>query len=301
MKKSRQLMAFVTLLLLGANSSSADQPDLFQVLNETSVLELERPNTAQDNNSNPPEWGYGESNGPKKWASLDPSYHLCGDGMQQSPIDIVLTDVVPQDLPDVTYFYQPSSIYVFNNGHTLESTYDPGSYIILDDVEYDLQQVHFHSLSEHTVAFGAHYPIEMHLVHADAAGNLAVVVVFIKEGTENQALQTIWQFWPKNAGHTHNPPDVTYNIWDAFPQDRRSYRYMGSLTTPPCTENVKWVLLRQSIEMSTQQIGEFRDILEHSCCPEDGAANINDRRSTQSLNGRQVVFDTTQDTPTDSN
>jgi carbonic anhydrase len=301
MKRSGQLTVFVALLLLGIDPSNADNGIVTQQLTQWADLisGVNQNGSGGGGDANRPGsgdiWGYSATNGPDQWANLDPSFSLCGNGTQQSPIDIVLTDVVPHDLPDITYLYQPSSILVFNNGHTLESTYDPGSYIILDGVEYDLKQVHFHSLSEHTVAFGAHYPLEMHLVHTDAAGNIAVVAIFIKEGAKNQALQPLWQWWPKNAGHIHNPPDIAYNVWDALPQDRRSYRYTGSLTTPPCSENVKWVLLRQSIEMSTQQLGKFRDIMEHSCCAEDGAGNVNNRRPIQPLNGRQVVFDTTQD------
>ncbi len=206
--------------------------------------------------------------------------------MEQSPIDIDPMEVTLTDLPDVQYFYQPTSIHMVNNGHsTLQGTYDPGSFIIIDDIEYDLQQFHFHSISEHTLALGAHFKMEMHLVHTSADGKAAVVTLLIREGEENQTLKEIWDNMPKHIEQEiFFPAENSFNIMDTFPSDRRSYRYEGSLTTPPCTEGVRWIILREPIEMSAEQIEKYRNITQHVCCS-------NNNRPIQPLNGRRVFFD----------
>lgn len=293
MKESWKLIAIVMLSLSIIAPSSADQQNLFRGLPLSAEADINlnleyrhMPRGREDEII----WGYEDSNGPDKWAELDDSFYLCSKGMSQSPIDIDPMTVIPQDLPDIGFFYQPTSVHVFNNGRTIELEYDPASFIEIGGIDYELKQLHFHSYSEHTLALGAHFAMEMHLVHLstdpDTDTPVAVVTAFIREGEENQVLKRVWKNLPKHEGNEFYLP-FSLNIDDALPTDRRTYRYKGSFTTPPCTEGVQWAVLKQPIEMSREQIKKFRKILNHSCCD-------NNYRPAQPLNGRQIFFDTTQ-------
>lgn len=292
MIKNNYLVIGATLALLGMNTSSAAS----SAQNQNDETNTSRSYYSWGGWGYPDEdddiiWGYEKSNGPDKWAELDPAFKLCGTGMTQSPIDISPgepSEVVRQDLPDVLFNYGSTPIDLLNTGRHIELQYEPGSFIDVSGHQYDLNQVHFHSLSEHTVGQGAHFPMEMHLAHEDAAGKLVVVTVFIREGEENQALKQAWHFLPLYQDQAISLPFLV-NIADALPTDRRTYRYKGSFTTPPCAEGVKWIIFREPIEMSRQQIGIFRKIQKLSCC-------FNNNRPTQPLYGRTVVFDTTTDT-----
>ncbi|KFI23084.1 carbonate dehydratase [Nitrosococcus oceani] len=296
-EKKTQLISLIILLALGISPANADRNQTSQnlLINASVELVQESENTHQNkknkkNKSSEGDFGYENPiNGPDKWGELDPDFQLCSNGMEQSPIDIKPTKVIRENLPDVQYFYQPTSVHIVNNGHnTLQGTYDSGSFITIDgdEREYDLQQFHFHSVSEHTLAFGAHFNIEMHLVHTSIDGEVVVVTLLIRQGEENQALKEIWDNMPKNIGQeVFLPAESSFNAMDALPSDRRSYRYRGSFTTPPCTEGVRWIILREPIEMSAEQIEKYRNITQHVCCS-------NNNRPTQPLNGRQIYFDT---------
>ncbi|QBQ55560.1 carbonic anhydrase [Nitrosococcus wardiae] len=294
MKESRKLITIVALSLSAIAPSSADQYNLFQKLpliaGAYTNLNPEYKHILRGREDETI-WGYDDYNGPDKWAELDSNFYLCSEGMEQSPIDIDPMTAIPKDLSDIGFFYQPTSVHIFNNGRTIELEYDPGSFIEIENIDYELHQFHFHSHSEHTLALGARFDMEMHLVHLsidpDSDTPVAVVTVFIREGEENQILKRVWQHLPIHEGNEFYLP-FSLNIGDALPTHRRTYRYKGSFTTPPCTEGVQWVVLKQPIEMSREQIEKFRKILNHSCC-------ANNYRPIQKINGRQIFFDTTQE------
>ena len=144
-----------------------------------------------------PHWGYEGEHGPEHWGSLDPGFAVCSNGREQSPID--LTGAEQEGLSEIIFEYAPSPISILNNGHTIQVDYQAGSGIVLDGTRYGLVQFHFHHRSEHTVD-GADFPLEMHLVHADADGALAVVGVFLEEGAANEALAPVWCGLPAEAG-----------------------------------------------------------------------------------------------------
>ena len=222
-----------------------------------------------------PHWTYEGKEGPTYWGSISPEYATCSTGKSQSPVD--LSSAVPTDLAKLQFHYQPSKINIINNGHTIQENYDAGSYFELDGVRYDLQQFHFHVPSEHTIN-GKHTAAEMHLVHKNAEGNLAVVGILIHAGAQNPAFRSTWEHLSAVAGPVQQFAD-TANAANMLPALQTTYRYDGSLTTPPCTEGVKWFVMMNQIELSQTQINSLAQILKH------------DNRPVQPLNNRKILED----------
>lgn len=219
-------------------------------------------------------WSYTGDSGPAHWGDLSPAYILAKTGKRQSPIKIVNASM--RILPDIVFDYNSTSINILNNGHTIEVVYDTGSSILVDGTKYELAQFHFHSPSEHTIE-GRHADIEMHLVHKDSQGNLAVVGVMIDSGKHNDAFEPFWSLLPETEGPAWWIIDVSVNADTLLPRERGYYRYDGSLTTPPCSEGVKWFVLREHVELSAEQVQTFRSIIKDN------------NRPVQPLNGREVV------------
>ena len=201
-------------------------------------------------------WGYIGEEGPEFWSELSPDFQVCAMGDYQSPID--LDSSIPADLGELEISYQDSPLKLINNGHTIQVNYEPGSFLKLDGQDYELLQFHFHKPSEHLVE-GSPFDMEAHLVHKHhATGNLAVLGVFMKRGADNQALRSIWEKMPRSAGPEETVRGVSVNASQLLPEDRNGfYRYYGSLTTPPCSEIVNWIVFKQPIEVSADQIVQF--------------------------------------------
>ena len=222
-------------------------------------------------------WGYEAENGPDIWAQLSPAYRICGLGTQQSPIDIV--DPVPAKLPVLTFNYQSIPVNLYNTGNTIQVEAPEGSWVAVDGTKYHLVQFHFHAPSEHKVA-GQAYPIEVHLVHKSEAGTLAVIAVFVAAGRINTTYGTFWHALPSVSGESRQIEGVQLDLQGLLPSLRDTYRYTGSLTTPPCSEGVKWFVMTTPVEMSHSQIATFKAILDGN------------NRPVQPLNGRELVVDT---------
>lgn len=199
-------------------------------------------------------WGYEPENGPDKWGEL--GYALCDEGHEQSPIDIRYTR--ESYLGNLSSSFKDTPLSVTNNGHTIQVNYAPGSYTKIDGTYYELKQFHFHTPSEHT-AKGYAYPMEVHFVHKDANGNLAVIGVFMQEGSKSSVIEKIWANMP-DLGVTKDVAGAYVNANSLMPYDRSDYvRYNGSLTTPPCSEGVKWFVQEKPIYLSAEQIDQFRE------------------------------------------
>jgi len=197
---------------------------------------------------------------------LSPSYALCGTGREQSPVDLAgakvndkATHSTDYEAADLRIIRQEHVVDVIDNGHTIQVNYDAGSTLQLGEEKYRLVQYHFHAPSEHTVD-ERHFPMEMHLVHRSAAGRLAVIGVLIEEGAHNPAFDPIWSNLPADTGEEVHLEHVQVDIDELLPESRRSYLYSGSLTTPPCSEGVRWIVGVQPIELSREQIGAFTEI-----------------------------------------
>jgi len=226
----------------------------------------------------PPHWTYEGEEGPSHWGELNQSFAVCETGKSQSPIDVA--NPSEQDLTNISFHYQPSEVNILNNGHTVQVNYDAGSFIELDNTRYDLLQFHYHTPSEHTVD-GESFPAELHIVHKNAAGNLAVVGILLKEGADNVGYQPYIRNLPaektdvKDAG-------VKINAIDLLPPVQTTFRYIGSLTTPPCTESVNWLLMTTPVELSVEQLTALDSLFE-------GGNN----RPVQPINDRILIEDNT--------
>ncbi|MCB0130091.1 MAG: carbonic anhydrase family protein [Caldilineaceae bacterium] len=209
-------------------------------------------------------WSYDGDTGPAYWGELSPDWALCGSGESQSPIDIPSSAASnPADLMPI---YGPSALTIFNNGHTVQVNYDAGSTLELDGETYELLQFHFHASSEHTVN-GVARPMEMHLVHANEDGDLAVVGVFLEEGADNAVFAPIFDNMPAEESEPEAVADVMVNADDLLPTTQTYWRYSGSLTTPNCAENVKWVVMNTPVEVGADQIGTYTAIYDHNARP----------------------------------
>ncbi len=227
----------------------------------------------------PPHWTYEGEEGPEHWGELDDAYAVCSAGKSQSPVDISATS--EQDLTNIVFHYQPSEVNILNNGHTVQVNYDAGSYIELDGVRYDVLQFHYHAPSEHAVD-GKLFPAELHIVHKNADGGLAVVGILLDEGAQNNAYQPFIDNLPTQKSEAHDA-GVPINAADLLPAVQTTFRYSGSLTTPPCTEGVNWLLMTTPVELSADQIHALTSIFEEG-----------NNRPIQPLNDRPLAEDNTQ-------
>ncbi|HEX5749332.1 MAG TPA: carbonic anhydrase family protein [Archangium sp.] len=204
-------------------------------------------------------WSYTGTFGPERWGEL-PGNGLCSTGQQQTPIPLWSLTTLPLDLSAPSFSYQFTPVNMRNTGSTVEFTYEPGSTIRSLGTNYRLAQFHFHTPSEHTLD-AVSYPLELHLVHVDASGAPAVVVgMFIKRGAENQALATAFRNLPQNKGDVSQPLGAVINAENLLPRNRTHFMYPGSLTTPPCTEGIRWYVMRTPIEMSDAQIAAYQQL-----------------------------------------
>lgn len=219
------------------------------------------------------EWDYQDEHGPKHWHELDPSFYLCGTGRAQSPIDLGV--IAGETRMPLAFEYAPAVLRIqrtehvvdiVNNGHTIQIDSDENSTLTTAGVTYRLAQYHFHAPSEHTIN-GLRYPMEMHLVHQADDGRLLVVGVFIREGEHNAAFEAVWEHLPKEVGEQQHVEHVLVNVDDLLPDDRRTLRYMGSLTTPPCTEGVKWLVDANPVALSPKQVRAFTKIVNDNNRP----------------------------------
>lgn len=197
-------------------------------------------------------WAYKGASGPRHWADLDPGYEACKTGAMQSPID--LAPAAGDGEESVFFMYKPTAATLVDTGHTIELDLQPGSYAIVDGARYELVQLHFHTPSEHTID-GEPAAMEMHLVHKSKAGKLAVVGVLFDEGAPSKALAPLWKAMPKAGAK------ATIKKFDPatlLPGDTTAYRYLGSLTTPPCTEGVRWAVLHATATDAAAKIAAIR-------------------------------------------
>ncbi len=222
-----------------------------------------------------PAWSYSGPTGPQAWGQLSPLYSLCERGRRQSPIDI--RDGLKVDLEPVQFDYKPGFFSLIDNGHTVDVQLGPGSAIELGGRRYELAGFHFHLPSEERVD-GRGFEMSIHLVHRDAKGRLAIVALLAEEGEEHRAVQQVWNHLPLERHELVAAP-IEFDPTTLLPPDRRYYTYMGSLTTPPCTEGVLWIVLQQPIRISPEQRAIFVRLYPMNARPVQPSS---DRRIKQS-------------------
>lgn len=217
-------------------------------------------------------WSYEGEEGPKNWSELDERYSMCIEGSNQSPINITNTieaKLLPLELED-----NSKGTTFINNGHTVQVNFAGGSTLTLDGKEYSLKQVHFHTPSENTIE-GKSYPMEAHLVHASGS-SLAVIGVMFEVSNDNTVLNKILRNLPENEGDSNELKSLVTG-YELLPEIKDYYRFNGSLTTPPCSEGVKWVVLKTPVQISESQLKDFTSVM-----PENN-------RPIQEINARTIL------------
>jgi carbonic anhydrase len=198
-------------------------------------------------------WSYQGDTGPQHWHELNPEFKQCGLGERQSPIDI--REGIPVELDPIQFDYKLSAFRVIDNGHTVQVNVEPGNRIVVNGRRYELVQFHFHRPSEERLN-GRQFEMVAHLVHKDLEGKLAVVAVLIEEGKGHPIVQQVWNNLPLEK-RVEQAGLQGLDLLQLLPEDRRYVTYMGSLTTPPCTEGVLWMVLKKPVSVSAQQISIF--------------------------------------------
>lgn len=221
-----------------------------------------------------PHWTYDGDHGPATWGEMSEDFAACKAGHMQSPVD--LGGAMFTNGLSVKTDYKPSALTLLNNGHTVQVTFPEGSTLSNGISRYKLLQVHFHTPSEETV-YGIPYPMVAHFVHIDYAGNLAVLAVLFEEGAPNPELAKIVQAAPPVESPARTVPGVKLDATKLLPTNLAVFRYEGSLTTPPCTEGVRWHVARHRVTASAQQIAALHNIMGDNARP------------TQPLYGRVLV------------
>ncbi|MCW3478139.1 carbonic anhydrase family protein [Neisseriaceae bacterium JH1-16] len=219
---------------------------------------------------NGPQWDYQHTG---DWGTLRADYQLCKLGQTQSPVDI--RGARSAKLAPLRLDYQPGQAELLNNGHAIELKPAAGNRLTLADGGFELLQLHFHTPSEELIE-GKRYPLVAHLVHKNAKGELAVVAVLFEQGRDNPALAPLLAALPEQAG-TSRPLAAPFDPAALLPTQRGYYAYTGSLTTPPCSEGVRWQVFKQPVELSERQLAAFQRLYPMNARP------------VQPLNGRTVL------------
>ena len=203
-------------------------------------------------------WGYKGEMGADKWAELDEKFYMCSEGKNQSPIDIV--NSYDTRLPEMSFTNIERAHTFLNNGHTVQANFSSGNSVEINGEKFDLLQMHFHTPSENHID-GKSYPMEAHLVHANKNGDLAVLGVMFEEGKEQSLLiNKLLRNFPENSGDK-NSLKSTILGYEILPENKEYYTFTGSLTTPPCSEGVRWFVFKNSVKISADQISDFSKAL----------------------------------------
>jgi carbonic anhydrase len=213
-------------------------------------------------------WDYAGSGGPERWGQMKPEFAKCSSGTRQSPIDI--RDGIRVELEPVQFDYKPSAFRVIDNGHTVQVNVGPGNSIEVMGRRYDLLQFHFHRPSEERID-GKQFDMVAHLVHKDIDGRLAVVAVLLDRGSAQPIVQSVWNNLPLEKGD-EVAARGTLNLGDLLPAERSYFTYMGSLTTPPCSEGVLWMVMKTPVPISGEQIAIFSRLYPMNARPVQSAA-----------------------------
>lgn len=279
--KMKLFLALMVILSLAACSSQKKQAiDTKDLPNDpafakSQTLKPEVPSSGDEHKDNKPSvdhtlWSYTGLTGPEMWGDLKEDYILCKIGKLQSPINLLWKRPMGED--KIEFNYKETGYNIIDNGHSIQIQFEPGNHILHNGHKYELVQLHFHAHSEHALS-GKFFPLEAHFVHKDEAGQLAVLGVFFIEGKANPFLEVMWKHLPK----VKNREIASTNAFDPsllLPSLKTHYSYMGSLTTPPCSENVSWNVFNTPVEMSREQINHFKVLYSKNFRP---LQPINDR------------------------
>lgn len=223
----------------------------------------------------PIDWSYGGAGGPQAWANLKPEYQLCGSGQRQSPIHIEESAALQGPNETLGFDYRPSSGIVLNDGRTLRVEVQGENLLTVRGSSYRLEYFDFQHPAGEMVNH-AGFAMGVHLVHRNAQGQAAIVAVLLQPGDESAFIDKIWTYVPLDQGDRVGMPAGWFDVATLLPQDQRYYQFFGSLTQPPCTEGVLWMVLKQPVTLSAAQLRLFTQMFPANARP------------VQALNGRIV-------------
>lgn len=221
-----------------------------------------------------PKWGYEGKGSPENWGKLSKEFMVCENGKSQSPINI--TNATKASASEkIAFFYKQNLKNEVHNGHSIQVNSLDGNYVVLNGKKYDLLQFHFHAPAENLIN-GKQYPFSAHFVHEGEDDKLLVVTLLFEVGKENKILKPIWDVMPQKEDETTRPKNIA--LGDLFSKNPHYYRFEGSLTTPPCSEGVTWVVIKKPLQISKSQLEKFQKIMKHS-----------NNRPVQAINDRVII------------
>lgn len=256
-------LVFVNQFSLASAHSSPKKSEHAEPMDHGHAKKMSHAKPAKPSSHAKPHWEYSGAHGPQQWSHLSNKFRMCSSGRLQSPFNIHAD--ISAELPELDLDYHAVPLTVINNGHTIQVDQAGAGRLNVGGKSYELLQFHFHSTSEYTIN-GERYPLELHLVHASESGDLAVVGVMFKQGAENAELANIWAHMPSRKG-TNQVAGRLADVNNLLPRDKRYYRFMGSLTTPPCSEGVNWHMMQTPITVSAAQIARFKAIYPMNARP----------------------------------
>ncbi len=251
------------------SSAGHSQADTYTYLRNPARTARKKPVPAEAPVVSPVHWGYEGEGAPANWSKLRPDYATCGSGKRQSPIDI--RESIRVDLEPIKFDYKPTQFRIVDNGHTVQVNVGAGSTIGVMGRQFELIQLHFHRPAEERIN-GKVYDMGVHLVHKDLDNRLAVIAVLFEKGSEQPTIQTLWNNLPLEVGQDV-VPSVAIDLNGLLPENRNYWTYMGSLTTPPCTEDVLWMVLKQPVQLSAEQVSIFSRLYRNNARPAQPANN----------------------------
>lgn len=267
MKNKNSLIVLIVLVLFSCKNKAENRTI------DISINEEKNESMHQKENKH---WTYDGETGPEHWAEIEKQSEC--DGKRQSPINIIDVDVIDDTSLhpiNINYSSNVRIHEVTNNGHSIQYNFNKGDYIILNDEKYELTQIHFHEASEHTIN-GVRYPLEMHMVHVGMDNKIAVLAIMAIEGESSEPFTFLENYLPVKKGETKQI-NTNFDLNLNLPKTREYYTYEGSLTTPPCTQNVSWYIFKTPITISLDQVKQLRELMP-----------FNNYRDEQPINGRIV-------------
>ena len=232
-------------------------------------------------------WDYLGVENPSHWGMLSPEYRTCEAGNRQSPINITTTHH-GEHQQQLVFHYQTSQLHEMNNGHTIQVSHVSGCRVDLNDHQYKLRQFHFHAPSEHHIE-GKAFPMEMHLVHQDETDHVLVIAVMMETDATEPVLEKLWKWLPEQTKQEVSIP-LELSLTDILPRNTHHYTYSGSLTTPPCTEGVQWIVLKKPIHITQQDVDQFVNIIGHNCPPRSAPPEPACRRGLDKVRLKDLAF-----------
>ncbi len=221
-------------------------------------------------------WSYAGRTGPAKWGDLDRDFYVCSSGQRQSPIDIIDAKADLGSLPSLLFDYRPVPLRIVNTGHTIQVNYAPGSNMMVAGTKYELSYIQFHKPSEMKLD-GKGQEMAAHLFHNAPGGKPVIVAVLLDAGAGNNFIKSVFHNLPKDHDKETTVDGVTVNALDLLPKNKKAYyTFNGSLTTPPCTEDITWFVLRTPASIAPEDVARFAALYPANARP------------VQPLNGRPV-------------